>query len=153
MTSKRMALAIGVAFLVSQVLAIAVHGFILAHDYAPFYGTLLRSQDQVSWQAILLPLSHLSFISALVWIAARIRLHGSPAVQGLKLGLLGWMMGQIPLWLLWYAEQPWPGNLVLKQLALELVSSLIIGVTIAVVMRLPDGRAAGSLAAASPAAR
>jgi hypothetical protein len=33
--------------------------------------------------------------------------------------------------LLWYAEQPWPGGLVVKQLGLELVSSLIIGVAIA----------------------
>jgi hypothetical protein len=113
---------------------------------------MLRSQEQVSWQALLLPVSHLSFVSALVWIAGRLRLHGSPGVQGLKLGLLGWMMGQIPLWLLWYAEQPWPGDLVLKQLGLELASSVIIGLTIAVIVRQPDPRAPGSLAAASPAA-
>jgi hypothetical protein len=45
-------------------------------------------------------------------------------------------MGQLPVWLLWYAEQPWPGGLVLKQLGLELASSLAIGVTIAVVSRV-----------------
>jgi hypothetical protein len=153
MTNKRMASAIGLGFLVSQILAIVVHGFILAHDYAPFYGTLLRSQGQVSWQALLIPVSHLSFLSTLVWIAGRLRLQGSLGVQGLKLGLIGWMIGQIPLWLLWYAEQPWPGDLVLKQLGLELASSLIIGLTISFVARLPDARMAGSLVAASPAAR
>ena len=46
-------------------------------------------------------------------------------------------MRSLPVWLLWYAQQPWPGNLVLKQLGLELVASLIIGVTIAAVARLP----------------
>ena len=46
-------------------------------------------------------------------------------------------MGQLPVWLLWYAEQPWPGGLVLKQLGLELASSLAIGVTIAVVSQVP----------------
>jgi hypothetical protein len=135
MSSKRMALAIGAAFVVSQILAIAVHGFLLARDYAPYYGTLLRAQDQASWQMLLLPLSHLSFVSALVWTFSRLRLEGSPGVRGLKLGVLAWLIGQVPLWLLWYAEQPWPDNLVLKQLGYELVSSMVIGVTIAVIAR------------------
>jgi hypothetical protein len=153
MTYKRMASAIGAGFLVSQILAIVIHGFILAPDYAPFYGTLLRSQEHVSWQAILLPVSHLSFISALAWIAGCLRWQGSIAVRGLQLGVLGWLTGQVPLWLLWYAEQPWPGDLVLKQLGLELAASLIIGLTISVVVGQPNTRAAASLAAASSAAR
>jgi hypothetical protein len=130
MTTKRMALTIGAAFLVSQILAIAVHGFILAADYAPFYGKLLRPMDEASWQMVLLPVSHLSFVSALVWVFSKLELEGSPMVQGVKLGVLGWLISQVPLWLLWYAEQPWPDTLVLKQLALELASSIAIGATI-----------------------
>ena len=133
MTNKEMALTIGAAFLVSQILAIAVHGFLLAADYAPYYGNLLRPMDQVSWQALLLPVSHLSFVSALVWVFARLNLEGSSTVRGVKLGVLGWMMGQVPLWLLWYAEQPWPDNLVVKQLGYELASSIVIGLTIVTV--------------------
>ena len=93
---------------------------------------------------LFLPVAHLSFISALVWLYARLRLDGSPAVQGLKLGVIGWIMGQVPLWLLWYAEQPWPGLLVIKQLGLELLSSLIVGLTIAGVARHTGHRVAGS---------
>jgi hypothetical protein len=128
-SSKRMAAAIGAAFVVSQILAVIVHGFVLAPDYGPFYGTLLRSQ--ASWQMLLLPVSHLSFIAALVWIFGRLDLQGPPYGQGIKLGVAGWFAGQAPLWLLWYAEQPWPGTLVLKQLGLELVSSVLLGLTIA----------------------
>jgi hypothetical protein len=51
----------------------------------------------------------------------------------MKLGIIGWLIGQAPLWLLWYAEQPWPGTLVVKQLLLELISSLIIGATVVAV--------------------
>jgi hypothetical protein len=69
--------------------------------------------------------------------------EGSPVLQGLRLGTLGWMMGQVPLWLLWYAEQPWPGLLVVKQLGLELLSSLIVGLTIAAVAA-QTGKATGS---------
>ena len=135
MTTGRFALTTFAAFLVSQVLAAIVHGFILAADYGPYYGSLLRGIDGPAWQMLLLPVAHLAFIVGLVWVFARARLEGTPVLQGVKLGLVGWMMGQVPLWLLWYAEQPWPGSLVVKQLALELVSSLLIGVTIALVAR------------------
>ena len=136
MTTRRMAGAIGAAFLVSQILAVLVHGFILGSAYGPYYGRLLRSEP--GWQMLLLPVAHLSFVWALVWIAGRLGLRGSVGVQGLKLGLLGWLMGQAPLWLLWYAEQPWPGDLVVKQLVLELASSLVIGLTISAVARMPS---------------
>jgi hypothetical protein len=150
MTYKRAAVTTLAAFLVSEMLAVAVHGFILASDYAPFYGTLLRPKGVPSWQFVFLPVAHLSFASALVWLFARLRLEGSPVLQGLRLGTLGWMMGQVPLWLLWYAEQPWPGLLVVKQLGLELLSSLIVGLTIAAVARQP-GNATGSFVRATSA--
>jgi len=133
MSTGRTVATAAAAFVVSQILAIVVHGFILAPDYAPFYGTLLRSPDRASWQMLLLPVSHLAFISTLVWLYARLRLDGTWLARGLALGTAGWAVGQIPLWLLWYAEQPWPGTLVVKQLGLELVSSLVIGFTIAAV--------------------
>ncbi len=90
MTSKRIAGTLGVAFLVSQILAIVVHGVILAEDYQPFRGSLLRTPEQMGWQALLLPVSHVFFISALLWVYLNVRLDGSRAMQGLKLGLLGW---------------------------------------------------------------
>ena len=66
MTKGRIAGAVAAAFVVSQILAIVVHGFLLDADYAPFRGSLLRAQ--ASWQMLLLPASHLLFIAALVWI-------------------------------------------------------------------------------------
>jgi hypothetical protein len=134
MSRTRMVTTIIVGFLVSQVLAVVVHGFLLAGDYAPFDGTLLRAaqgQDTPPWQMLFLPIAHLSFISAMVWSYGHLQMSGSAMVRGLTLGVFGWLIGQVPLWLLWYAEQPWPGGLVVKQLGLELMSSLIIGVTIA----------------------
>ncbi len=130
MTTARMIGTIAAAFLLSQVFAILIHGFILAADYAPYYGTLLRGDDGPSWQMIFLPVAHLSFIAALVWVWSRMRLSGPPLRQGLVLGVVGWALGQAPLWLIWYAEQPWPDSLIVKQLGWELASSLLIGLTI-----------------------
>lgn len=139
MTRARTTATIVVAFLVAQVFAVVIHGFILSADYEPFEGTLLRASGTGTppWQMIFLPAVHLSLIAPLVWVYGRLRLGGSTTVRGLKLGVLGWAMGQLPVWLLWFAQQPWPGNLVLKQLGLELLASLAIGMTIAAVAHVP----------------
>lgn len=143
MTYARGAATILAAFVLSNVFAIVIHGFILAADYEPYRGTLLRDfQGGPGWQSLLLPLAHLCFISALVWIYGRLSLEGSLTARGLKLGLTGWLVGQAPLWMIWYAEQPWPDSLIVKQLGLELLSSLAIGLTIAFVSRLPARHAA-----------
>jgi hypothetical protein len=136
-TTRRMAAAILVAFVVSEILAVLVHGFVLAADYGPYYGSLLRSQSGPAPQMLLLPVAHFSFIAALVWVFSRVDFAGGTLSRGLKLGIVGWLMGQAPLWLLWYAEQPWPGALVVKQLSLELASSLLIGLTIAAIGARP----------------
>ena len=139
MSKLRVLTAVGAAFVVSQILATIIHGFVLAADYAPYEGTLLRSG--VAWQMLFLPVAHLSFISALAWVATHLRLDGTPIARGLALGLVGWGMGQVPLWLIWYAQQPWPGSLVVKQLGLELAASVVVGLTIAAVLRSPANAA------------
>jgi hypothetical protein len=135
MTKTRIFLTGLAALLVAELLASVIHGYVLAADYAPYYGTLLRGGESPAWQFSFLPVAHAAWVGGLVWIFLRVSFTGSRVVQGLKLGLLGWVVGQVPLWLLWFAEQPWPSSLVGKQLALELVSSLAVGVTIAVLAR------------------
>ena len=132
MTAKRMAAAIVAAFVVDQMLQGILHGFVLAKDYAPYYGTLLRSQD-VGWRALFLPVAHLSFTIAFVWVYSRMNLKGGVVAQGVTLGFLAWFLGQVPVWLLWWAEQPWPDSLVPKQLGLELVASLVFGFIVAAI--------------------
>ena len=139
-SNLRVLSAVGAAFVVSQILATITHGFVLATDYARYEGTLLRSE--VVWQMLFLPIAHLSFVSVLAWVATRLRLDGSVAARGVALGVIGWGMAQVPLWLIWYAEQPWPGSLVVKQLGLELVASIVVGLTIAAVLRSQASTAA-----------
>ena len=133
MSGKRMAGAIVAAFVVDQILQALLHGFVLAKDYAPYYGTLLRDQRTAGWQMLFLPVAHLSFTVAFVWIYSRMTLRGSVLAQGVKLGVLAWLLGQVPVWLQWWAEQPWPDSIVPKQLGLELVASLIFGLVIAAI--------------------
>jgi hypothetical protein len=135
MTKTRVFLTGFAALFVAELLATLVHGFVLAADYAPYYGTLLRGGADPAWQFSFLPLAHLTWVGGLVWVYLHSTFTGSSVVRGLKLGFLGWVIGQVPLWLLWFAEQPWPTGLVAKQLTLELVSSLLVGITVALCAR------------------
>ena len=145
MTRARAVATTVAAFLVAQVAAVVIHGVILSADYEPFEGTLLRASGGGTppWQRLFLPVVHLAVIVPLVWVYGRLRLEGSTLGRGVKLGLLGWTIGQLPVWLLWYAQQPWPGDLVVKQLGLELVASLAIGLTIAAVAGWPGSKHPG----------
>src|SRR5262245_31916697 len=138
MTRGRIALTVFAGFLVSQVLTGLIHGFVLAADYAPFYGSLLRPREDAGSGVLLLLVIHLMYVSALVWVYSRLRLGGSTMTRGLALGVFGFVINRAPEWMHWYVEQPWPGTLLPKQLALELVSSLLVGLTIAAVARKQD---------------
>lgn len=138
MNRMRVFLAGLAALFVAELLAIAIHGFVLAADYAPYYGTLLRAGDSPSWQTLFLTVAHGAYIGGLVWICLHLPFAGSRAMRGLKLGLLGWVVGQVPLWLIWFAEQPWPNSLIGKQLVLELAASLVVGMTITALIPRAD---------------
>jgi hypothetical protein len=147
----RIALAGVAVFLLTQVGAVLVHGVLLANDYEPFEGTLLRASGdgQPSWQFIFLPVSHLSFTIGLVWLFLVARENTKAWVsRALKLGVLAYLIGPAPLFLLWYAQQPWPGPLAAKQLVYELALALVIAVVTGAVLR-PRRRSTASQTAGS----
>jgi hypothetical protein len=68
--------------------------------------------------------------------------------RALKLGVLAYLIGPAPLFLLWYAQQPWPGPLAAKQLVYELALALVIAVVTGAVLR-PRRRSTASQTAGS----
>jgi hypothetical protein len=149
MTAKRFALTVFLVFVIAQVFAIVIHGFILGPDYRPFYGTLLRPM-QVSaagaavsaWMVVFLPLAHLAMAIAFVALFNRWVRPGDEIAQGLTFGVLAWLFGPVPMYLLWFAEQPWPLSLTIKQLVLELFTMLVLGTFTAMLTRAAHDRPA-----------
>lgn len=130
MSTKRFIGIVGLVFFVSQVFAIVIHGFILGADYRPFYGTLLRPMDAAdapTWMVAFLPLSHLAMAIAFVALFTRWVRPGPEIPQGLRFGVLAWLFGPVPMYLLWFAEQPWPLSLTIKQVVLDLFTMLVLG--------------------------
>jgi hypothetical protein len=129
------ALAGFVVFLLANAGAVIVHGFVLAADYEPYEGTLLRRGTEPAWQFIFLPVVHLSFTIGLIWLFRIAREDARWTARALKLGTIAWLIGPAPLYLLWYAEQPWPGTLVTKQLPFELVIAMGLALTAGAMLR------------------
>jgi hypothetical protein len=130
MTTRRFIGIVLAVFLIAQVFAIVIHGFILGAEYRPFYGTLLRPMDPgagAAWMVLFLPLAHLAMAVAFVALFTRWIRPGPEIPQGLRFGVLAWLFGPVPMYLLWFAEQPWPLSLTLKQLVLDLFTMLVLG--------------------------
>jgi hypothetical protein len=127
----------GVAvFVLANVGAVLVHGFLLAADYQPYEGTLLRRGDEPAWQFVFLPVVHLSFTVGLIWLFRVALAEGDRWMpRALKLGIIAWLIGPAPMFLLWYAEQPWAGTIVLKQLPYELVIALVLALAAGAILR------------------
>ena len=142
MSPRRFALSVVVVFILSQIFAIVIHGFILGPDYRPFVGTLLRPMG-ISGSAAFLPLAHLAMAIAFVALFSRwVRPGGDAIAQGLTFGVLAWLFGPVPMYLLWFAEQPWPLSLTIKQLALELFTMLVLGTFTSMLYRAANDRPA-----------
>ena len=136
----RVALAGLVVFVLANAGAVIAHGFVLAADYDPYEGTLLRRGTEPAWQFVFLPVVHLLFTIGLVWLFRVARTDDDRWVpRALKLGLMAWLIGPAPMFLLWYAEQPWPGTIVLKQLPYELVITSILALTAGAILRRRSG--------------
>lgn len=87
-----------------------------------------------------LPLAHLAMAIALVALFSRWVRPGPEIPQGLRFGVLAWLFGPVPMYLLGFAEQPWPLSLTIKQLALELLTMLVLGTLTSMIYTpaLPD---------------
>jgi hypothetical protein len=128
MSTKRRIAAVVAVFLTSQLLAILTHGFILAADYAPFYGRLLRPMtENPGWPIFMLPAAHLAMSVAFVMLFALALRPGPALPQAIRFSVLAWLLGPVPMYLLWFAQQPWPSSLLVKQLPLDLVTFLLLG--------------------------
>ncbi len=134
MNWKRFALAAFVIFVLANINGFVIHSVILHDDYAGF-PNLLRTEQEVQGYIHFMTLGLLVYSLAFAWIYAQ-GISDTPWLgQGVRFGVAVWMMTSVPGFLTYYTVQPWPGMLVAKQIGLELVGVLILGVAVAFVHR------------------
>lgn len=112
-------------------LGFIVHGLLLAPDYAAL-GAMFRSDDDSQRYAHWMVLAHVLIGFAMTWIYAQGFSSGrSSSMQGLRFGLAMALFSTVPGYLIYYAVQPLPAALVVKQLLFGVATMLLLGLLVA----------------------
>ena len=114
-----------------------VHGVLLHNDYAQL-PNLLRPEAEAQGYFMWMLLADVLMGFGFTWIYLKGREPGKPAVgQGLRFGIAIAVLMTIPMYLIYYAVQPWPGAVVVKQIIYDVISVLVMGVVVALINQGP----------------
>jgi len=123
-----------VIFILSMLFDFLIHGLLLKGDYAGL-PTLYRGEaDSQAYFGWMLG-AHVLMSGAFVWIYQRGREDRPFVPQGLRFGLAMALLFAVPTFLIYYAVQPLPGMMVVKQCVFDTIRLLGLGVVVAALNR------------------
>lgn len=109
-----------------------VHGVLLNADYTALQGKLFRTPEDSQQYFPIMLLAHVCLAGALVWIYARGREQGKPWMgQGVRYGAAVALLTAVPTNMIYFAVQPMPVALMLKQVMLDGGLIVVLGVLVA----------------------
>ncbi|MGI8561336.1 MAG: hypothetical protein ACR2J7_07880 [Luteimonas sp.] len=115
----------------AQFVGFVIHAWLLDPDYLAL-ATLYRPKDEAGRYMGWMLLAHACIGFALTWLYAQGYSKGRSAIgQGLRFGFALAVFSVIPGYLIYYAVQPLPATLVVKQIVFGTVSMLLLGVLVA----------------------
>lgn len=127
--TKRFWLSALVLFVLFMVTDFLLHGLLLHPDYAQL-PNLMRTEADSQRHFPLMLLAHAFIALAFVWIYQRGREDKPWLGQGTRYGLAVAFLTVVPTYLIYYVVQPLPGMLVVKQVVLDLVRTVGLGVAV-----------------------
>jgi len=107
-----------------------VHAVLLKSDYlqlARLYRSDTESQAYFHWML----LAHVLMAGAFAWIYARGREAKPWMAQGVRFGIAVALLSVVPGYLIYYAVQPLPGTMVVKQIIFSGILIIILGIIVA----------------------
>ena len=109
-----------------------IHGVLLMADYNALAPGVMRTlEDQAHYMPWMLA-AHLLIGFGLTWLYRKgVDTAGSVAGQGLRFGAAVAVMATIPGYLIYYAVQPLPAALVLRQVLYGTIAMLLLGLLLA----------------------
>jgi hypothetical protein len=112
-----------------------VHGVLLSPDYMKVQQLFRAPADSEQYFPWML-LAHVLLAGAFSWIYGRGQTPGKPWLgQGLRYGVAIALLAIVPTYMIYYAVQPMPGLLVVKQTLYDGVLMLVLGVAVAFIYR------------------
>jgi hypothetical protein len=119
-------------------LGFVVHGLLLAGDYTPLAGSLFRTPEEARSYLPYMVVAHILFGFAFTWIYRQGKTAGAATLgQGVRFGLAVAVLMTIPTYLIYYAVQPTPGALAVKQIVFDTIAVVLMGIAVAYLNRAP----------------
>ena len=132
--NKTFVLSVIVVFIVTMLIGFTVHGLLL-HDYYARLPDLFRSEEDTMqyfhWNVV----AHLTLAIGLTWIYRRGREDKPWLGQGIRFGLAIFVLMTLTHFLIYYAVQPTPTELVVRQIAFDGLGTIIACVVVAFMNR------------------
>ncbi len=123
-----------IMFVLWMIGGIVVHGMLLGADYAKLTSLFRPEADQQQYFPFML-VAHFIVAGAFVWIYTR-GMEAKPWLnQGLRFGFVVALLTIVPTYMIYYAVQPLPGMMVVKQIIFDGVWTLLLGAVVAFLYR------------------
>jgi Protein of unknown function (DUF1761) len=126
----RMIISIVVIFVLSMAFGFLVHEILLKSDYMQVQ-QLYRAEEDGKAHFIFLVLGQLIFSIAFVWIYIKGKEAKPFFEQGIRYGIAIAVLTSVPTFLIYYAVQPLPSALVLKQIIFDSIGVIVRGIVVA----------------------
>ena len=136
--NKRFWISVVAVFVASMVLGMVVHGMLLHDDYLKLTTTgLFRPEKDAQKYFPWMLLAHLLIAMGFTWVYRQGRDARPWLGQGIRYGLAIAVLSTIPIYMIYYAVQPTPESLVVKQIVFDTICMVILGIVVAAVNRDP----------------
>lgn len=136
--NKKFIVAWVVTFVAWMFGSFVVHGLLLGADYAKLSNLFRGEVDSQAYFPVML-LAHVLLAGALVRIYAR-GVEARPWLgQGLRFGITVALLTVVPTYMIYYAVQPLPGSLVIKQIVFDGCLLVLLGMLVAFLHRPRSG--------------
>ena len=128
--NMNIAISAAVMTVMSLLLGFVVHGWLLGPDYKSL-GALFRPEEQQMNFFGFMIAAHVLIGIGFTWIY-RMGREAKPFLgQGVRFGLAVAVLSIIPTYLIYYAVQPIPGNIVAKQIVFDTIAMVVMGIVCA----------------------
>ena len=138
--NKRFVLSVVAVFVVSMLLGMVIHGMLLHDDYTRMQALFRTPADAQAYFPYMLA-AHLVMAVGFTWIYRQGRDARPWLGQGVRFGLALAVLVTVPTYLIYYAVQPMPSDVVAKQIVFDSIGMVILGIVAAAVNRDVPARA------------
>ena len=126
-----------VTFVVAMALGFVVHGMLLHDAYQRLVPNVFRSPEQAQGYFVYMLLAHVVMAIGWTWVYRQGRENKPWLMQGVRFGIAVAVLCTIPTYLIYFAVQPLPSDLVAQQIVYDTIASVILGITVAALNRDP----------------